>query len=109
LPIGGVARSVAEQRADPDSTLAWCQKVIALRRRIPDLASGTQELLDGGDAVLAWQRGGVITVVANLSPTATAMPERHGGELLLASDGVRLTGDDAALELPPWGCAVVEG
>ena len=29
LPIGGVARSVAEQRADPDSTLAWCQKVIA--------------------------------------------------------------------------------
>jgi alpha-glucosidase len=109
LPIGGVARSVAEQRADPDSTLAWCQKVIALRRRIPDLASGTQELLDGDDDVLAWKRGDVLTVAANLSPTATAMPGRLGGDLLLASDGVRLARDDAAIELPPWGCAVVGG
>ena len=58
LPIGGVARSVAEQRADPDSTLAWCQKVIALRRRIRDLASGTQELLDADGDCAGVEAGG---------------------------------------------------
>jgi glycosidase len=105
LPIGGAARSVAEQRADPDSTLAWCQEVIALRRRIPDLASGAQELLHAEGAVLAWKRGEGITLAANLSPAAATMP-RLAGELVLASDDVRL--DDTALQLPPWGCAVVE-
>ena len=108
LPIGGIARSVAEQRADPDSTLAWCQMVIATRRRIRDLASGGQELLDAGGEVLAWTRGDAIKVLANLSPTAATMP-RFGGELVLASNGVHLSRDDAAFELPPWGCAVVEG
>ncbi|HVD71541.1 MAG TPA: alpha-amylase family glycosyl hydrolase [Actinomycetota bacterium] len=106
LPIGGAARSVAEQRADPHSTLVWCQKVIALRRRMDDLASGAQELLDAEGDVLAWKRGDAVTVAANLSPTAATMP-RPGGELVLASDGVRLAQGDAALKLPPWGCAVV--
>jgi alpha-glucosidase len=106
LPIGAGARSVAEQRADPDSTLAWCREVIAVRRRERDLSSGAQELLDAGDDVLAWRRGDANTVVANLSPTPAAMP-RVGSELVLASDGVRLAQRDGALELPAWGCAVV--
>ena len=107
LPIGGVGRSVEEQRADPDSTLAWCRKVIALRRRIRDLASETQELLDVDGDVLAWRRGDATTVAANLSPIPAAIP-RPAGELVLASDGVRIAGGDGELELPPWGCAVVE-
>ena len=108
MPIGGVAWSVSEQRADPGSTLRWCQKVIALRRRLRDLASGTQELLDVDSDVLAWKRGDAITVAANLSPTPAAMP-RPVGELVLASDGVLPARDGGALELPPWGCAVVGG
>jgi hypothetical protein len=71
-----------------------------------DLASGAQELLDAEGDVLAWKRGDAVTVAANLSPTAATMP-RPGGELLLASEGVRLPQGDAALKLPPWGCAVV--
>ena len=106
LPIGAVRRPVSEQRADPNSTLAWCRNVIALRRQTRHLASGTQELLDVGDDVLAWRRGHAITVAANLTPTTTTIA-RHSGELVLASDGVRLADGGDALELPPWGCAVV--
>ena len=80
--------------------------MIALRRRMADLASGTQELLDIGGDVLAWKRGDAITVAANLSSTTTTM-RGPGGALVLASDGVRLTRDGGELELPPWGCAVV--
>ena len=80
--------------------------VIALRRRLRDLASGTQELLDVDGDVLAWRRGDAITVAANLSPMAAGMPWLSG-ELVLASDGVRIARDEGELELPPWGCAVV--
>ena len=82
-------------------------RVVPERDRTP-AAARTQELLDVHGTVLAWKRGDAITVAANLSPTPAVMP-RPVGELVLESEGVRFVREDAALELPPWGCAVVRG
>jgi alpha-glucosidase len=105
LPFGGEIASVAEQRDDARSVLSWCRRVIQLRRERPDLARGGQRFLDLGDDVLAWQRGGRATLVANLSPAAAsaAVPE---GWIELASEGAtRVRAGELAL--PPWGCAVL--
>jgi alpha-glucosidase len=105
LPFGGEIASVAEQRADARSVLSWCRRVIQLRRERPDLARGAQRFFDAGDGVLAWQRGGRATVVANLSPApaSAVVPE---GRIELASDGTRMV-SAGELFLPPWGCSVL--
>ena len=107
LPFGDDRTSVAEQRADPASTLSWCRRLIELRRARQDLSGGAQRPLDTADPVFAWTRGETIAVAANLSShdATVALPD---GELVLASDGVRRAERSHEVELPPWGCAVVE-
>jgi alpha-glucosidase len=60
-------RSVSEQRDDPDSTLAFCRRAIALRRELPDLNGGDYAALPAPAGVWAWRRGADVTVAVNLS------------------------------------------
>ena len=106
LPIGDLRSTVAEQRADPHSTLSWCHRLIELRRRFAALSSGPQELLDLGESVLAWRRGEALIVAANLS----SEPARIGtvaGEILIASAAVQAPPEGEDLLLPPWGCVIL--
>ena len=67
LPLGDAAAcNVADQRADPDSTLCFTRDVIILRRASDDLRSGTYERLDAPAGVWAWRRGGDTVVALNL-------------------------------------------
>jgi alpha-glucosidase len=106
LPVGDQRPTVAEQRADPHSTLSWCRRLIELRRRVEALRSGPQELLDLGERVLAWRRGDALTVAANLS-SEPATIGAIDGDILIASAAAqgRAPGED--LELPPWGCVIL--
>lgn len=57
LPPDVDERNVARQAADPDSVLSLYRRLIRLRREVPALNRGSQNLLDAGDAdVLAYRR-----------------------------------------------------
>jgi alpha-glucosidase len=110
LPVGdAAARNVADQRADPDSTLHLCRDLLALRRA--ELGGGIapyQELaVDGG--LWAYRVGG-LTVAANLSDhnvTWTGMTSATTGEVLLSTGGVAAGGDSR--RLGPWQGVVLRG
>ncbi len=86
LPLGDTAaRNVADQRADPASTLALARDLVALRRaELGGRVAPYAELASGG-AIWAYRCGG-LTVAANLSdqPADWAGP---GGEVLLSGGG----------------------
>ncbi len=85
-PAAWAELSVERQRADPDSTLAFYRRALAVRRTFAD---GDEQvtILDSAAGVLAFSRGEVVTVL-NCGSRATSLPE---GEVLLASGP--LTGD----------------
>jgi alpha-glucosidase len=67
LPVGDTTRAnVAGQRDDHDSVLHLCRRLLALRRRHPELRSGELQLLDAPPGVLAWRRGQRFSVWLNL-------------------------------------------
>ena len=70
-------RSVAAQRAEPDSLLHLFRELISLRR---DLAPGLR-MVDPGDGLIAYERGDV-TVAIGMGSEPVAVP---GGEVLLAT------------------------
>jgi alpha-glucosidase len=84
--------TVAAQRDDAESTLAFYRRALAARR---DLSGDTAELVDLGEDVLAFRRGDVL-VALNAGEDHVPLPD---GELLLASSAV----DDGTL---PPDCAV---
>jgi len=58
LPLGDTAaRNVADQRHDPTSILTLTHDLLALRRRTPDLHSGSYASLPAPDGAWAWRRG----------------------------------------------------
>jgi len=81
-PTSFGAQSVEAQDRDPNSMLTLYRAAIALRRsRFPgDLHLTFVEM---GTDILAWMRGDDILVVANMSPSAVAIPPN--GDVLLAS------------------------
>jgi alpha-glucosidase len=83
--------TVAAERDDPESTLAFYRRALAARR---DLTGDRVDLVDLGEDVLAFRRGEVL-VALNAGDEHVALPE---GELLLASATV----DDRTL---PPDCA----
>ncbi len=97
LPAGDAARcNVADQLADPGSTLALCRNLIALRRaelggRIASYAS-----LPSAKGIWAYQVGQLM-VTANFSDEPVALPPA-AGQPLLTSDGAQ----PAAGTLGPW-------
>ena len=102
--------SVAAQRDDPASLLSLYRRLIALRRELPALATGTQRSIFGAAPnVLAWTREGVgvrLLVVANLADEPrTANVDRVGraGRVVVGTGARDGEGpyDLARLELGP--------
>ncbi|HTT86994.1 MAG TPA: alpha-amylase family glycosyl hydrolase, partial [Acidimicrobiales bacterium] len=103
--------NVADQRADPRSVLAMTRRVIAARRRSPDLQLGGYERLASPDEVWLFRRGESTVVALNLSgtPHDITLPGR-GGSVVVGTDPARdasVPGD--ALSLGAWEGVVVAG
>jgi alpha-glucosidase len=93
-PDGWSALSVEAQTGDPDSTLEFYRRMLAVRRGFAWTAGDGVEMLDLGADVLAFGRG-PLTVVLNCGSEAVDLP---AGEVLLASgplSGGRLPADTA--------------
>jgi alpha-glucosidase len=103
LPVGdAAARNVAAQRDDPDSTLAFCRKLITLRHAEFGSAIAAYWPLPSPPGCWAYQIGGLI-VQANF--TDQPQPAGPVDEILLASHGELPPGDQVALE--PWQGIIV--
>ena len=66
LPLCPPRYNVTDQRNDPDSTLSFYRRLIAVRRNEPALHSGSQELTPAPDGVLSWRRGSEFDVLINM-------------------------------------------
>jgi len=66
LPLEDTARNVADQRADPFSTLHFARDLIALRKRVADVQVGAYDELPAPDDAWAWRRSERTTVAVNL-------------------------------------------
>ncbi len=107
LPFGDVAAcNVADQRADPASTLHLVRDLIALRRELPDLREGGHRALDTDGSVWAWQRGEGVLVALNLGDAPASVAT--SGAIRLCTDRTR-DGEavDGSLALAPRQAAVV--
>ena len=48
-PYGYEHVNVADQRRDPDSLLNWTERIIRMRKEVPEIGWGDFEVLAGGD------------------------------------------------------------
>ena len=87
LPLEDTSRNVEDQRADSASTLHFTRDLIATRRRLPDLRTGSYQLLDAPGDVWAWRRGESCAVAVNLGLTEARID--LAGRVELSSDRVR--------------------
>ncbi len=76
FPPDAGEHSVAVLRADETSILHWYRTLIDVRRREPSLRADGFELVDLGEAVVAYRRGDLL-VVLNLGDHPTDLPEPH--------------------------------
>jgi alpha-glucosidase len=67
LPLAADVESVAVQRDDPGSFLAFCRELLAHRRVNPDLVGGAYETVPAPEGVWAYRRGEATAVALNLS------------------------------------------
>jgi alpha-glucosidase len=108
LPFGDLAAcNVADQRADPGSTLHLVRDLITLRRERADLRTGAYATLPAPGGAWAFRRGDATVVALNLCGE-TATVDGVSGRVLIATDRTR-DGErvDGALSLGPWSGAVV--
>jgi alpha-glucosidase len=108
LPLGDVARNVADQRDHPASTLHLTRDLIALRRERSDLHTGAYAPLEAPEGVWAWRRGDRTAVAVHHGASPADVEVGHGTVLLSADrsrDGERVEG---TLPLRPWDAVVVE-
>jgi len=107
LPLEDASRNVEDQRSDPASTLHFTRDLIALRRQLSDLRTGTYAELPAPTGAWAWRRGEGIVVAVNLG-TSTLQLDGIEGTVALATtrerQGERVTG---CLSLGPHEGAVV--
>ena len=83
-PAGWAGLTVEAQESDPHSTLNFYREVLRHRRSL----GGTEiEMVDAGDAVVAFRRDGVL-IMMNCGTTPISLP---AGEVILASDQSELT------------------
>ena len=75
------------QAGDPGSMLGLYRRALRLRRAEPALADGTMTWLPAPEGVLSYSRGGVLTVVVNLSARPVPLPAHT--RLLIASGELR--------------------
>jgi alpha-glucosidase len=105
LPVVGAAEALnAEtQAADPRSTLALTRRLAALRAATPALQTGDQDILGGGDDLLAWTReadGDRLLAVVNFAAApvpATLAADLPARATLLVSTDPGRTGDGVDL------------
>ncbi|MDX9997486.1 MAG: alpha-glucosidase [Phenylobacterium sp.] len=100
LPLAETHRDLAveAQEADPNSTLAFARRIIALRKATPALRLGEIEFLDMPDPLLAFTRreaGEAVACVFNLGSQAAEV--QLTGEPLLHSGEVDARGPNLAL------------
>jgi alpha-glucosidase len=109
LPVGDTAATnVEDQRADPGSILTLVRDLIALRRRTPELQTGSYSLLPSPDGVWAWRRGDRIDVVLNMSDAEIPVKIVQGRIAVSTDrqrDGQVVSGP---LSLGPWEGVIVE-
>lgn len=101
LPLGlqAATRNAERERRDPNSTLAFYRRLLALRRSTPALLRGDIKRLPAARGLLAWRRtapalegsggdsAGDRIVVVNFTPEPLAMPDAADGWTVdLASD-----------------------
>ena len=87
FPPEAGSHSVADERADPRSTLALYRRCLTVRRGSPALHGGDQRLLEGPDGVLGWLRSaGPLRHVVLVNFTATPV-ELEGTEAFGATTG----------------------
>ena len=108
-PLGDAAAvNVADQRADPDSTLHLVRDLIERRRGTVDLTAGSYETLPAPDGAWAWRRGDGWAVGLNLSEAEVEV-ELPAGTVAIGTDRAR---DGEAVEGPvrlgPWEGVLVE-
>jgi alpha-glucosidase len=109
LPLGDHGtRNVESQRNDPGSILSFTRELIALRRRLSELQTGTYAQLTAPEDVWAWRRGEGITVALNLSDRETRV-QGVGGTVAASSPGGR-EGEpvQAEISLRGWEGVVIE-
>jgi alpha-glucosidase len=99
LPIGdSAARNVAAQSRDPDSTLSFCRRLLALRREWAGGHLAAYEQLESAPGCWCYRIGG-LAVLANFTgqPRPASYP---AGEILLTSYGKHPPA--GAVVLGPW-------
>ncbi|HEV2240691.1 MAG TPA: alpha-amylase family glycosyl hydrolase [Streptosporangiaceae bacterium] len=85
LPVGDAsARNVADQRQDPASVLAFCRRLLALRRAELAGRDAGYEFVPSAEGLWAYRVGG-LTVAANLSDAPVDAPDSLAGEVLLST------------------------
>ncbi len=109
LPVKAehAALNVAAQNADPDSTLNYYRRVLAVRRAHPGLIEGDIEFFKCNEPVLAFRREGPgesLVCIYNLSPRAVRVTVRGEAEPLLAEAAERRK---ERLMLGPSGFAIL--
>jgi alpha-glucosidase len=108
LPLSDVrSTNVEEQRAEPDSVLVLTHDLIALRRQVPDLRTGSYRTVEAPDGVWAFRRGDGHLVVLNMADQPATVSDVDGTVLLgtvRARAGEPVAG---ALELQPWDGVIV--
>jgi maltose alpha-D-glucosyltransferase / alpha-amylase len=103
-PYGFAHVNAADQRRDPGSLLNWTERIIRMRKEVPEIGWGDFEVLDLGDkAILAvrydWRNNSVL-VMHNLAPEprevefATGLKEGRDDRL------ISLLSDDHSSRLP---------
>jgi alpha-glucosidase len=108
LPVGDRAGlSVAEQRADPGSALSLTRRLVALRRRSPDLRAGAYASLPTPEDVWAWRRGERTVVALNLSEGERVVEGAEGAVVAATDRGREGERVDGLLRLGPWEGAVL--
>jgi alpha-glucosidase len=100
LPIdpSHIDLSVDRQERDPDSTLNLSRRIIALRKSLPSLRTGTMTFVDAPEPLLVFERGegeGAVLCAFNLGFEAVAWALPEGWRIV---EGVNLGGEGA---LPP--------
>jgi len=105
LPLGESVTPVEDQRANIDSVLHWCRRLVRFRADLRGSRSGSQMLLDAPEGVLAWRLGSGPTLAANLGDRP--LPVDIPGRIVLASDPSR-EGHTLGSAMNGWSCVILE-
>ena len=109
LPMADPADcNVAEQVADPDSTLAFTRRVIARRSANEDLAVGSYQSLPAPDGGWVFARGEHTTVALNLSDAPLVLAVGTGTIAVATDRTLEGTDSTGSLTVSGWNGVVIE-